>query len=633
MKYQAYIDGLRAIAILAVVMFHAFPKSITGGYVGVDIFFVISGYLITSIIVTNFTSSQFNLHEFYFRRIRRIFPALIIVLLACFIFGWFYLLADEFIFLGKHIAAGATFTSNLLLLQEAGYFDIQSELKPLLHLWSLGIEEQFYLVWPCFLMLGFKVGRIKVVVLLFTVASFLLNIVFVWHFPSETFYLPLTRFWELGIGGAIVFWSASLQQVNILVKRTLAFIAFFLVLASIYKFKSNWIFPGLWALMPALGSALLLLYAKSSVLLHSFLSNRLLVSIGLISFPLYLWHWPLLTFYRLIDQRNSDLVICLIVLASFGLATLTYRFIEKPLRLQGAKKASKYLLLFMTILFLLAIYTIVRDGFPFRKYSQYDTDLRWNSWTEKSCKDQYDITPCKEHLGSEAIVIIGDSHANHLYPGVEAFWRGGVINIGSCMPVDPDKIVKDSDFENITMRNECFAQHVFNRQLEIIEMQKPKYVLISMAWNLYFDSASSGQFSKVEIRRYQKIIKELLVSIASIQEMGATVVLVETVPRNEKLPKDLCGLRQRPEPQSCSIPYDKFAEGVSWDMLKELKEKNPKIEIVKTQDLFCQQGVCELIQNGQLLYRDEWHLSYSGSRLVGKRIVDTLTAEKKHGFR
>jgi peptidoglycan/LPS O-acetylase OafA/YrhL len=356
MKYQAHIDGLRAIAVIAVVMFHAFPNITSGGYIGVDIFFVISGYLITSIILADLDSGRFTLSEFYFRRIRRIFPALITVLIACFAFGWFYLLADEFSLLGKHIAAGATFVSNLLLWQEVGYFDVQSESKPLLHLWSLAIEEQFYLIWPWLVIFGMRLRRLKTVVLIFTIASLILNLICVWYFPSATFYLPLTRFWELGIGGALALYATELQEVGFAKKRILATLGVILVIASVFIFKGNWTFPGFWALIPVLGSALVLLYAQSFKSLYFALSNRVLVAIGLISFPLYLWHWPLLTFYHLLDPDHNSLVISLLVLFSFGLAALTFQYIEKPLRIRSAKKSAGYLLLLMGLIFLLGMY-------------------------------------------------------------------------------------------------------------------------------------------------------------------------------------------------------------------------------------------------------------------------------------
>lgn len=625
MKYQAHIDGLRGIAVIAVVLFHAYPNFITGGYVGVDLFFVISGYLITSIIVDDLKRHQFALHHFYARRIRRIFPALIMVLLASFAAGWLFLLADEFSLLGQHIAAGASFTSNLLLWREHSYFDVLSDLKPLLHLWSLGIEEQFYLIWPWLLVFGAKEGRLRMVVAFFTAVSLVLNLILIWHFPSATFYLPLTRFWELGIGGMIALHWSEMQCLDLHKKRTLGFVGLALVIISIISFQRAWTFPGFWALIPVTGIVLVLLYAKSTHWTYLILSSRLLVSIGLISFPFYLWHWPLLSFYRILSQSYDNVVVGCILVIAIGLAGFTFHYIEKPIRLRSALSSAKYLVILMAVIFLVGIYTVAREGFPFRKYSQYDPDMRWHSWSDVACERQYGIEPCQERVGLDSIFLLGDSHANQLYPGLEVLWDGGVANIGSCIPVNANVFLADPTFSEVVKGNNCFVENVFEKQVDILNHLKPKYVVISVAWDLYFNHSDLAQFSKSDRQHYQKIQQALLVSIRKIQSLGAKVVLMEAIPRNIKLPKNLCGLRQRPEPQSCIIPYNQFTKGISWQMLREVKEQNPQIELIKTQDLFCQNDQCQLIQDGKLLFRDEWHLSYSGSLLIGNRIVDKLS--------
>jgi peptidoglycan/LPS O-acetylase OafA/YrhL len=203
-KYRPDVDGLRAIAVLSVVGFHAFPEWIRGGFIGVDIFFVISGFLISTIIFNSLHRSSFSFTEFYSRRITRIFPALILVLVFSFILGWHVLLADEFKQLGKQIAGGAAFISNFILWRESGYFDNTAETKPLLHLWSLGIEEQFYFVWPLLLWAAFKF-RFNLMAMALSIAgiSFLLNVLNITKDPVATFYLPQTRFWELMIGALL----------------------------------------------------------------------------------------------------------------------------------------------------------------------------------------------------------------------------------------------------------------------------------------------------------------------------------------------------------------------------------------------------------------------------------------------
>jgi len=205
-KYRPDIDGLRAIAVLAVVAFHAFPSWFKGGFIGVDVFFVISGYLISTVIFENLDKETFSFSEFYARRIKRIFPALIIVLIACLVFGWFALLADEYNQLGKHVAAGAGFISNIVFWNESGYFDNVSDTKPLLHLWSLGIEEQFYIVWPFLLWFAWKRNfNILTITVLVCIASFVLNIKGIKQDVVATFYSPETRFWEL-LSGSLLAW-------------------------------------------------------------------------------------------------------------------------------------------------------------------------------------------------------------------------------------------------------------------------------------------------------------------------------------------------------------------------------------------------------------------------------------------
>src|SRR5437870_5550894 len=206
-KYRPDIDGLRALAVLSVVAFHAFPTSLPGGFLGVDVFFVISGYLISTIILENLDKGAFSLAEFYGRRVRRIFPALLVVLLASYVFGWLALLADEYAQLGKHIAAGAGFVSNLVLWNEVGYFDRSADTKPLLHLWSLGIEEQFYLAWPLLLWFSWKRRFVAPVVLALAALSFIATALWSNVDAVATFYSPLTRFWEL-LGGSMLAWLA-----------------------------------------------------------------------------------------------------------------------------------------------------------------------------------------------------------------------------------------------------------------------------------------------------------------------------------------------------------------------------------------------------------------------------------------
>lgn len=321
LSYRSDIDGLRGISIILVLIFHAFPEVIKSGFIGVDIFFVISGFLITSIILKQ---ENFSFLEFYAGRIIRIFPALILVLTACLVFGWLFLLSSEFRQLGKHVFGGGSFISNFILLKESGYFDKSALTKPLLHLWSLGIEEQFYIFWPVVLL--FRRGS-RALLLLILLGSLSFNIYHINISQSETFYLPYSRIWELMIG-------ALIAHLNIRNKDYSLF-GFLLIIISAFSLREK-TFPGCQALLPTLGAALLIISEKSYIN-QKILSNKLLVWIGLISYPLYLWHWPLFSFTNILIEEVSVGMKFILIFISILLAWLTYIFVERPMRFMNYK--------------------------------------------------------------------------------------------------------------------------------------------------------------------------------------------------------------------------------------------------------------------------------------------------------
>lgn len=388
-KYRPDIDGLRAIAVLAVVAFHAFPNYFQGGFIGVDIFFVISGYLISTIIFENLYKDTFRFSEFYARRIKRIFPALIVVLVACFIFGWFLLLADEFKQLGKHIAAGSSFISNIVFWNESGYFDKVADTKPLLHLWSLSIEEQFYILWPVLIWFAWKKNfNLLIIILVITVVSFVLNLKGVKQDPIATFYYPQTRFWELLSGSFLAYLMLhdkhALSKINYympayilnkvkecnsnILSNILSFFGIFLLLFGFWRINKDLSFPGNWALIPVIGTLMLLIGGSKAWINRIILSNKLTVWFGLISFPLYLWHWPLLSFARIVESEIPSLNIRIaVVVLSILLAWLTYKLIECPLRFgkQSNTKVSTLVVL-MIIIGYIGYKTYEKDGLSFR---------------------------------------------------------------------------------------------------------------------------------------------------------------------------------------------------------------------------------------------------------------------------
>ncbi|HEY4973823.1 MAG TPA: acyltransferase, partial [Steroidobacteraceae bacterium] len=291
-RYRPDIDGLRAVAVMLVLNYHAFPEAVPGGFIGVDVFFVISGFLITGIIARDLDLNRFNLWAFYGRRIRRIFPALVVVLCATLVLGWLWLLPSAYAQLSANVIASAAFLSNIALLWQSGYFDIESGRKPLLHLWSLGIEEQFYLFCPPLLILAARL-RVSLLALaaVIGVASFALNVTLIGLNPAATFYLPFTRAWELLAGATLACGWGQLSQTSA-ASNLRASAGILLIAVAAITLDGRSAFPGWWALLPVAGGALLL-SAPIAWGCRRVLATRPLVWLGQISYPLYLWHWPL----------------------------------------------------------------------------------------------------------------------------------------------------------------------------------------------------------------------------------------------------------------------------------------------------------------------------------------------------
>jgi peptidoglycan/LPS O-acetylase OafA/YrhL len=433
-KYRPDIDGLRAIAVLSVVVYHAFPDTLKAGFMGVDIFFVISGYLISSIIFENIDRGSFSFGQFYGRRIKRIFPALTLVLLSCLVFGWFGLLGDEFKQLGKHMAAGAGFVSNFFLWQESGYFNNAAETKPLLHLWSLAIEEQFYIVWPLIVWLTWKRKWLFLSVFIsLGVASFAYNVHLVRLDPTATFFSPATRIWELLAGVLLAYmkvrptaWQPSQRQLHMASTLGVALLAF-----GLYRIDKGRPYPGTWALLPILGSFCLIFAGPTAWFNRLVLSNRLLVWVGLISFPLYLWHWPILSFMRIIEsEAPAPYFRNLAVLASFALAWMTYYFVEKPIR-SGGKNSIKIVAL-ASLVALLGVAGLViykNNGVQSRQAAKIDGVNTWDNLTF--------ATPCSFitngpnlddwcNIGNApdkppTTILIGDSVGSNFSPMLQSF--------------------------------------------------------------------------------------------------------------------------------------------------------------------------------------------------------------------
>lgn len=335
MKYRAEIDGLRAFAVLPVVLFHAGYEIFSGGYVGVDVFFVISGFLITSILLAEFEQGKFSLRKFYERRARRILPALFTVMAVSLPMAWALFSQAEMEKFAKSLMATVTFSSNILFWRESGYFDLESEVKPLLHTWSLAVEEQYYILFPLFLMMFWRFGKLVITVALAAifVASLLLAQWGSENYPSANFYLLPTRAWELLIGAfAAILLSKREMRFGAVAGEILSTSGFAAILASIFLFDSHTPFPSFYTLLPTLGAVAIILAAQQGTRTHALLSFKPIVFLGLISYSFYLWHQPVLVFGRYVLRDAFHAWIPAFLLVIMGLSLLSYYLVERPMR-------------------------------------------------------------------------------------------------------------------------------------------------------------------------------------------------------------------------------------------------------------------------------------------------------------
>jgi len=537
-SYRSDIDGLRGIAVLAVVGFHGFPTQVRGGFVGVDIFFVISGFLISSILIDSLERDEFSFIDFYARRVRRIFPALAVVLIACMGFGWLVLFPDEYQQLGKHIGAGAGFVGNLVSLHEAGYFDTNASLKPLLHLWSLGVEEQFYIVWPILLLLFWRWRQGPLIIAIaILIISFLINLVLTTTDQAAAFYLPITRFWELMLGCIVAI--APSRRISAIARAAVferfkqlylrhrnagseiaASLGLVLIGTAMALINGNRAFPGAWALLPTIGTVLLIAAGKTTFIGQRLLGNPALVHVGLISYPLYLWHWPILSFARILHyEEPSRLVRITCVVAAFILAELTYRLIEKPIRF-GASKASKSVAtcVVLGVIGSLGLVIFAYAGVPGRypaDVQKWVRDFRGETVVANSVSHCF-IDPGKsaevfthecdgaDKTDTPKIVLWGDSHAAHLVPGLRAIMATtgsfalAQYTASGCPPI--------LDFVTARIPNCTFINNVV---IEKIAQLKPDTVIMAGRWDLYDGSGGVGRVDFDAIRSTVDKLKSL----------------------------------------------------------------------------------------------------------------------------
>jgi len=646
------IDGLRAVAVTSVLLYHANSAWAPGGFVGVDVFFVISGYLISSIILGGIDRGTFSFGDFYARRIKRIFPALLLVLLSVGVFGWFSLFTDEYERLGKHIAAGAAFLSNIVLWREAGYFDPAGDLKPLLHLWSLGIEEQFYLIWPLLFVLVAKARRSPLAVIgAITLGSFALNVYWVKDHEVRAFYLPVTRFWELSLGAALAYaqvlgvkrtgttvgrismalsGGASSAMRNLSAIAGLVLLCISLVMLSKYD-----LFPGWLAALPAMGTFLLIAAGNQNWINSRLLGNPLMVWIGLISYPLYLWHWPLLSFLRILSPNSPSGGVTLLALAgAVGLAWLTYRYVERPIRTNRLRWRPSLALVAgvscVGVVGLMAFSDRIAprsESYGLGKILEASNAISFPGPNLVRLTDEEDAI-WGQGQGNSAVLLIGDSEMEQYYPRIDLLLTShpqGARRIiysthGGCPPLP---FVREKHLP--------WCDGLVDRDLKLAEDPAIDTVVIAADWTGYFIGRGSrpepwtyyyehdGTRGNLTGQLGSKATNEALAGfermVSRLTSMGKSVFIVLPSPTGElfsprrMIERSPWDLKFRIRPSFISAPGLVFQISPIVDRLRGIGARTGA-HLINPISALCGPAQCPLItEQGVPIYKDDAHLN------------------------
>lgn len=638
-KYRPDIDGLRAVAVLAVVGYHAFPSFFLGGFIGVDVFFVISGFLITRIIQGGLDAGRFSVWDFYDRRIRRIFPALIVVLASVLVAGSMLLMPTEFKELGLHVVGGAGFFSNLLLWSETGYFDTAAETKPLLHLWSLGIEEQFYLLWPLVL---WAVHKLKIpparAIVVLGIASFGFSLYALKTSQPAAFFSPQTRAWELLAGALLAVTGYRRGPFGTLLLGALAI--FFAAAFS----PRHLDFPGAWALVPVVGAALVISGGPEAVFNRRVLAHPALVWVGTISFPLYLWHWPLLSFARIWSNETPSLALTLAAVAlAFLLAWATFRFIERPIRFGSLTRRRGLTAGALTAAVLFSgsagVWTYLIDGTNARDLPPEIARLERLAGVRVDRPDCINVPTgpidapwtCTlgDNGGKSEVFFAGDSHAHALLPAMDRLGSKLGLRVTAALASGCPPILGVQSGRGATSDVDC---RVLNeRVFAYVKANKVKTIVMASRWSYYTNPllteegmnlvSADGRKPDLEYSR-RSFEAGFAQTIDRYRREGVQVYLLLDNPNQRTDP--LRALRQAGRDASrinyWSLPASAHTQEQRWSRTVMTRLADRHAKIISFDDLLCDQAMCRLADPEAFLYADRDHLSIYGASVVYPRI-------------
>lgn len=665
MRYRPEIDGLRAVAVLPVILFHAGFPLFKGGFVGVDVFFVISGYLITSILLAEMDAGRFSLLKFYERRARRILPALFFLMAICVPFAWVWLWPRDMQAFSQSLSAVSVFASNILFWRQSGYFDTAGELKPLLHTWSLAVEEQFYILFPLLLLLIWGLGKRRILAVLVVLSVVSLGIAHVWAEtkPNAAFYLLTTRGWEILVGAFAAFYFNKRPRSSPAgpLEEVLGFCGLALIASAVFLFDKTTPFPSLFTLVPTVGALLIILFAHDGTITNHLLRVRVLVGIGLISYSAYLWHQPLLAFarHRSVVEPSIQLLSVLCVL-TIPIAYLSWRFVEQPFRDRNRFDrntvfASSGVLAVAFLAF--GMWGHASKGFPARVDDEIKGILKY---ADDRNPDTLKCSSSAAHgylapdeactLGAENNVIgvlMGDSHSNALaYALGEDLKESGVgvhhMWYSNCPPVTGLYRVDK------TANNECDRYNT--EAFERLENDPAlKYVILAARFTLYYEGNrfSNGEggvetgdpffvdgvafkgATRTEAQRKATVSKAYVAGIKALLNRNKKVVLVYPIPEmGWDVPSYAAKQMLLGDGGEVSTSYARYRERnrAVFEIFDSLGEQDGLVRIYPHK-VFCDSFVtdrCAATVDGKSLYYDDDHLSNYGASYITGNIVSRL---------
>ena len=645
LDYRPDIDGLRAVAVLSVLFFHLGLKPFSGGYVGVDVFFVISGYLITSIIVREMRAGEFSFVKFYERRIRRIFPSLFVVLAATLIVGAFVYSAADFKAISASAISVTFFFSNLRFWSQAGYFEGPSTLQPLLHAWSLSVEEQFYIFFPAvmFAIARWFRSRFTLVLALLLALSFASGVFVMARDSSAAFYFMHLRAWEL-LTGSLLALRVLPTRLGRGLRNGFSFAGFATILASVFLFTESTIFPGFSALLPVAGSALIIYGGmEGDSLVGRVLSLPPLVFVGKISYSLYLWHWPVVVIgkYYLIRQPTTiDLVAWTALI--FLLSVLSWRWIETPFRARSflpSPRIFQFAAATMAVIFAACLTIYLTRGLPQRFPADQVVELGWSDpellrWKDCMIYRRNGIPDAIElcKLGAQArtaeFLLWGDSHAGYLLPGLDSVSSAADAAVEFSVVTGCPPLIGIDRMDG--MNGSCYR---YNQMMIEYVQARPQLhtIVLSARWantatGQYYKTEAGPPFTLVDLLESRPggnaTLFELGLerTVATLVALGRNVIIVAPIPEvgyhvpsaysiADRTARDV-NILIAPTPREY---LDRNREVFS--AFEAIARKYP-ITIIAPSSILCDDQRCRVFAEGRLLYMDDDHLSAFGSHFI-----------------